>query len=62
VFLGVFFPEIHHHINFSSMKPLLDEMFTNLIIETELKEHDTLVIIYVETTKLWTINVIRQQV
>ncbi|WP_308012604.1 hypothetical protein [Metabacillus rhizolycopersici] len=57
-FLEVFFPEIHFHLDYSVIKPLSEEMFTDLIegeskradivIETKLKGHDTLLIIYVE--------------
>ena len=57
-FLEVFFPEVHEHIDFSMLKPLSEEMFTDLIegesrradmiIETKLKGQETLVIIHVE--------------
>ncbi|WP_342746749.1 hypothetical protein [Virgibacillus phasianinus] len=57
-FLEVFFPDVHHHIDFTSSNPLPDEMFTDLlkgksrkadiVIETKLKETDTLLIIHVE--------------
>jgi hypothetical protein len=57
-FLEVFFPEVYHHVDFSAMKPLSEEMFTDLIegesrradivIETNLKGDDTLIIIHVE--------------
>ncbi|WP_342351975.1 hypothetical protein [Neobacillus soli] len=57
-FLEVFFPEVHHHIDFSSIKPLSEEMFTDLIegesrradivIEAKLKGNDSLIIIHVE--------------
>ncbi|MDF2858036.1 MAG: hypothetical protein K0Q87_3887 [Neobacillus sp.] len=57
-FLEAFFPEVHSHIDFSSLKPLSEEMFTDLIegesrradiiIETKLKDQETLIIIHVE--------------
>ncbi len=57
-FLEVFFPEVHHHIDFSSIKPLSEEVFTDLfegesrkadiVIETKLKGKDTVIIIHVE--------------
>ena len=57
-FLEVFFPEAHKHIDFSELKPLSEEMFTDLIegesrradiiIETKLKNLETVVIIHVE--------------
>ncbi|MBS4204849.1 Rpn family recombination-promoting nuclease/putative transposase [Lederbergia citrea] len=57
-FLEVFFPEVHEHIDFTSIKPLSEEMFTDLlegesrradiIIETKLKGQDTVIIIHVE--------------
>ncbi|WP_404452243.1 Rpn family recombination-promoting nuclease/putative transposase [Virgibacillus necropolis] len=57
-FLELFFPEVHLHIDFSSIKPLSNEMFTDMIegesrkadivIETKLKGQDTLIIIHVE--------------
>ncbi|WP_210238494.1 Rpn family recombination-promoting nuclease/putative transposase [Aquibacillus sediminis] len=57
-FIELFFPEVHRHIDFSSIKPLSDEMFTDLIkgenrkadivIEAKLKGEDTLIIIHVE--------------
>jgi hypothetical protein len=57
-FLDLFFPEVHHHIDFDSIKPLSEEMFTDLIdgesrradivIEAKLKGLDTLIIIHVE--------------
>lgn len=57
-FLEEFFPEVHDHIEFSSIKPLSEEMFTDLhegesrradiVIEAKLKEQDTLIIIHVE--------------
>ncbi|SDN91181.1 transposase [Bacillus sp. OK048] len=57
-FLEAFFPEVHRYIDFTSMKPLSEEMFTDLIesesrradiiIETKLKDQETLIIIHVE--------------
>ena len=57
-FLEAFFPEVHHHIDFSSIKPLSEEVFTDLfegesrkadiVIETKLKNMDTIIIIHVE--------------
>ncbi|GAB3049819.1 Rpn family recombination-promoting nuclease/putative transposase [Virgibacillus ainsalahensis] len=57
-FLEVFFPEVHSHIDFSSIKLLSSEMFTDMIegesrhadivIEANLKGQDTLIIIHVE--------------
>jgi predicted transposase YdaD len=57
-FLEAFFPEVHRSIDFSSLKPLSEEMFTDLIegenrradiiIETKLKDEETLIIIHVE--------------
>ena len=57
-FLELFFPEVHQHIDFSSMKPMSEEMFTDLfkgesrradiVIEAKLKGEDTLIIIHVE--------------
>ncbi|QKY70769.1 Rpn family recombination-promoting nuclease/putative transposase [Lentibacillus sp. CBA3610] len=56
--LEVFFPEVHHHIDFSSIKPLSSEVFTDMIegesrhadivIEARLKGQNTLIIIHVE--------------
>ena len=57
-FLEAFFPEVHQHIDYSMLKPLSEEMFTDLIegesrkadiiIETKLKDEETLIIIHVE--------------
>lgn len=57
-FLEEFFPEVHHHIDLSLIRPLSEEMFTDLIegdsrradivIETKLKGENTLLIIHVE--------------
>lgn len=57
-FLEVFFPEVHHHIDFSSIKPLSEEVFTDLfegesrkadiVIETTLKGKDTVIIVHVK--------------
>ena len=57
-FMEAFFPEIHEHIDFSVLKPLSEQMYTDLIdgksqtvdilIETKLKNEDTIIIIHVE--------------
>ncbi|WP_407270359.1 Rpn family recombination-promoting nuclease/putative transposase [Radiobacillus sp. PE A8.2] len=57
-FLEAFFPEIHSHIDFSSVKPLPEEIFTDLIegesrradivLQVKLKGTDTILIIHVE--------------
>ena len=57
-FLEVFFPDVHASIDFKSIKPLSEELFTDLIkgenrrvdivIEAKLKEKDTLIIIHIE--------------
>jgi len=57
-FLEVFFPEVHADIDFESIKPLSEELFTDLlkgenrrvdiVIEAKLKNQDTLIIIHVE--------------
>lgn len=57
-FLDVFFPEVHAGIDFESVKPLSEELYTDLIkgenrrvdivIEAKLKGTDTLIIIHVE--------------
>ncbi|WP_066255433.1 Rpn family recombination-promoting nuclease/putative transposase [Neobacillus drentensis] len=57
-FLDLFFPNVHQHIDFSSIKPMSEEMFTDLfkgesrradvVIEAQLKGQDTLIIIHVE--------------
>ncbi|MFB3164567.1 DUF4351 domain-containing protein [Neobacillus sp. 179-J 1A1 HS] len=57
-FLEAFFPEVHRNIDFSSLKPLSEEMFIDLIegesrradiiLETKLKNQETLIIIHVE--------------
>lgn len=57
-FLEVFFPEVHAGVDFKSIKPLSEELFTDLIdgenrrvdvvIEAKLKGQDTLIIIHVE--------------
>jgi predicted transposase YdaD len=57
-FLEAFFPEVHRNIDFSSLKPLSEEMFTDIIegesrradiiLETKLKDQETLIIIHVE--------------
>jgi predicted transposase YdaD len=57
-FLDLFFPTVYQHIDFSSLKPMSEEMFTDLfsgesrradiVIEAKLKGQDTLIIIHVE--------------
>lgn len=57
-FLEVFFPEVHANIDFTSMKPLSEELYTNILrgenrrldiaIEVKLKGQDTLIIVHIE--------------
>lgn len=57
-FLGAFFPEVHAGIDFKSIKPLSEELYTDLIkgenrkvdivIEAKLKGTDTLIIVHME--------------
>lgn len=57
-FLEAFFPNIYHHIDFKTIKPMSEEMFTDLlngenrradiVIEAKLKGEETLIIIHVE--------------
>ncbi|GAB3059095.1 Rpn family recombination-promoting nuclease/putative transposase [Virgibacillus ainsalahensis] len=57
-FLEVFFPEVHDYIDFSSLQPLSEEVFTDLfegetrradiVIETKLKGENAVIIIHVE--------------
>ena len=57
-FLEVFFPEVHAGIDFESIKPMSEELYTDLIdgenrrvdivIEAKLKGTDTLIIVHVE--------------
>lgn len=57
-FLEAFFPDVHQHIDFASIHPLSEEVFTDLfegvsrradiVIETKLKGTETLLIIHVE--------------
>lgn len=57
-FLEAFFPEVHEYIDFKSIKPMSEEMFTDLldgesrradiVIEAKLKGEDSLIIIHVE--------------
>ncbi|SES62183.1 hypothetical protein SAMN05216389_10192 [Oceanobacillus limi] len=61
-FLEAFFPQVHHHIDFKSMKPLSEEMFTDLlegesrkadiVVETKLKGQDTVLNYSCRTSKL----------
>lgn len=58
-FIELFFPEIHQQLDLSSLKPLADEVFTDLIhgerrhadmvMEASLKGQDTLLIIHLES-------------
>ncbi|WP_440897080.1 Rpn family recombination-promoting nuclease/putative transposase [Amphibacillus sp. Q70] len=57
-FLEAFFPDVHENINFQRMKPLSEEVFTNLldgdtrrldiVIETTLKDTDVVIIVHIE--------------
>ncbi|KXH82090.1 transposase [Sporosarcina sp. HYO08] len=57
-FMDVFFPAVHANIDFESISPLSEELFTDLIkgdnrrvdivIEARLKETDTLIVVHVE--------------
>lgn len=57
-FLEVFFPQVHEYVDFSSIKPMSEEFFTDLlagenrradiVIEAKIKSEDSLVIIHVE--------------
>lgn len=57
-FLDLFLPNVYQHVDFSSFKPMSEEMFTDLfngesrradiVIEAKLKGQDTLIIIHVE--------------
>jgi hypothetical protein len=57
-FLELFFPEVYHSVDFTSIMPLSEELFTDLIegetrradivIEARLKENETLIVIHVE--------------
>ncbi|MBM7600960.1 hypothetical protein JOC34_003381 [Virgibacillus halotolerans] len=57
-FLEVFFPEVYQIVDFQAIKPLSEEVFTDLIegetrlldivTETKLKETDSIIIIHVE--------------
>lgn len=65
-FLEAFFPEVHEHIDFKSIKPMSEEMFTDLldgesrradiIIEAKLKDEETLIIIHVEPQNSYQTN------
>lgn len=56
--LEVFFPEVHESIDFTAISPLSEEVYTDLldgenreldiVIETKLKEEDTVIIVHVE--------------
>ena len=57
-FLEAFFPEIHKHLDFYAIKPISEEVYTDLIegktrrldivVETKLKNTDVVVIVHVE--------------
>jgi hypothetical protein len=57
-FLEAFFPEVYEHVDFSTIHPLSEEVFTDLfegasrkadiVIETKLKGQETLIIIHIE--------------
>ncbi len=57
-FIEVFFPEFHTEIDFTTIKPLSEELFTdlidgenrrvNLVIEAKLRDEATLIVIHVE--------------
>ena len=57
-FMEAFFPEVQEHIHFATLKPLSKQMYTDLIdgesrtvdilIETKLKNEDTIIIIHIE--------------
>ncbi|PAV27803.1 transposase, partial [Virgibacillus profundi] len=57
-FLEAFFPDVHDNLDFHSIKPLSEEVYTNvlkgknrrldIVIETTLKGTDVIVIVHVE--------------
>lgn len=57
-FLEAFFPEVHHNVDFEAIKPLSEEVYTDLIegntrrldivVETKLKSTEAVIIIHVE--------------
>lgn len=57
-FLEAFFPEIHESLDFQQIKPLSEEVYTNLldgdvrwldiVIETTLKQTDVMIIVHIE--------------
>lgn len=57
-FLSAFFPEVHEHLDFQSIKPISEEVYTDLIegktrrldivVETKLKNTDVVVIVHIE--------------
>lgn len=65
-FLEAFFPEVHHYVDFSSVKPLSEEVFTDLlkgsskradvVVEAKLKGEETLFIIHVESQSTYESN------
>ena len=57
-FMEAFFPEVQEHIDFATLKPLSEQMYTDLIdgesrtvdilVEAKLKNEDTIIIIHIE--------------
>jgi hypothetical protein len=65
-FLELFFPEVHKYIDFSAIRPLSEEVFTDLlggesrradiVIEAKLKGEETILIIHVEPQSYYQTN------
>jgi hypothetical protein len=65
-FLEAFFPQVHHHIDFTTIKALSEEMFTDIfegesrradiVIEAKHKGEDTVLIIHVEPQSYYQTN------
>ncbi|MEN0647917.1 Rpn family recombination-promoting nuclease/putative transposase [Caldifermentibacillus hisashii] len=65
-FLELFFPEVHKYIDFSAIRPLSEEVFTDLlggesrradiVIEATLKGEETILIIHVEPQSYYQTN------
>ncbi|MBU5343246.1 Rpn family recombination-promoting nuclease/putative transposase [Caldifermentibacillus hisashii] len=65
-FLELFFPEVHKYIDFSAIRPLSEEVFTDLlggesrradiVIEATLKGEETILIIHVEPQSYYQAN------
>src|SRR3954454_22257653 len=57
-FMEAFFPEVQEHIDFATLKPLSEQMYTDLIdgesrmvdilVEAKLKNEDTIILIHIE--------------